>query len=129
MTGNVPFFQWAQTINEHIGVGLVPLAPTKFNTGKSRLKGIEYMAAGVPWVASPREEYRQLNREASCGFLAETPKQWYAMVKMLLDDSTLREDQITAGLAYMQDQTYEAQAWRWAEAWDTAIKLQRGRMT
>jgi Glycosyl transferases group 1 len=124
MTGDVPFFRWTQAISEHIGVGLVPLAPTKFNTGKSRLKGIEYMAAGVPWVASPREEYRELHRESGCGALADTPKQWYTIVKKLLDDGDFRQSQVEMGRAYMSDQTYEAQAWRWAEAWQSAIDRQ-----
>jgi hypothetical protein len=30
------------------------------------------------------------------------------------------------GREYMKTQTYEAQAWRWAEAWETAYKIQKG---
>lgn len=129
MTGDVAITSWAQMISEHIGIGLAPLAATKFNASKSRLKCIEYMAVGVPWVASPRTEYRQLQRDAGCGLLADTPTMWYTWVKRLLTDDQLYAEQVEAGCTFMQSQTYELNAWRWAEAWDRAIELQRGRMT
>lgn len=125
-TGTVGLEVWIKTLGETVDVGMVPLAPTAFNTSKSRLKGIEYMAAGVPWVASPRAEYRRLQRESGCGFLAETPKQWYGHLTRLLTDSCLRKEQAEAGREYMQSQTYEANAWRWLEAWAKAVEIQRG---
>ncbi len=125
-TGTVGLEVWVKTIGETLDVGMVPLAPTSFNTSKSRLKGIECMAAGVPWVASPRAEYRRLQKESGCGFLADTPKQWYAHLTRLLTDSCLRNEQVEAGREYMQSQTYEANAWRWLEAWTRAVEIQRG---
>lgn len=125
-TGSVELVNWAKRIAETFDVGMVPLAPSAFNTAKSRLKGIEYMAVGIPWVSSPREEYRKLHRETGCGFLADTPKQWKQHITALLDNESLRQEQVEAGKAYMQDQTYQAQAWRWLEAWEEALKLERG---
>ena len=121
-TGAIGFGDWARTLAERLDVGTIPLAPTEFNKSKSRLKGIEYMSVGVPWVASPREEYRRLHRDSGCGFLAETPKEWYAHLKRLLTDEVLRKEQAEAGRAYMANQTYEANAWRWAEAWTKAAQ-------
>lgn len=125
-TGGIPLELWIKTIAESIDIGMVPLSASPFNTSKSRLKGIEMMAAGVPWVASPRQEYRRLHRESGCGYLAETPKDWYNHLTRLLKDDVLRKEQAEQGREYMQDQTYEQQAWRWAEAWETAYKIQRG---
>lgn len=125
-TGTVELIQWIKTIAETYDVGMIPLAPSSFNTAKSRLKGIEHMAAGVAWVASPREEYRRLNRESGCGLLAETPKQWYQYLKRLLIDDVLRKEQVEMGKEYMQSQTYEANAYKWAEAWTDALRIQRG---
>lgn len=125
-TGSVGLEVWIKTIAETLDIGMVPLAPTNFNTAKSRLKGIECMAAGIPWVASPRAEYRRLQKESGCGFLAETPKQWYAHLTRLLTDSCLRKEQVEAGKEYMATQTYEAHAWRWAEAWQRAVEIQHG---
>jgi glycosyltransferase involved in cell wall biosynthesis len=125
-TGGLGLDQWVRTMQRTLQVGMVPLASTKFNASKSRLKGIEYMAGGIPWVASPRQEYRRLVRESGCGLLADTPKQWYQQLKLLLTDEVLRKEQVEAGREYMKDQTYEDQAWRWAEAWERAVEIQKG---
>lgn len=125
-TGVVGLNLWCKTIGQTYSVGMVPLAPTVFNTAKSRLKGIEHMAVGVPWVASPRAEYRRLNRESGCGFLADTPKEWVSHLRRLLTDEVLRKEQAEMGREYMKDQTYQAQAWRWQDAWTRALEIQRG---
>ena len=125
-TGSIPLIDWVRTIGEELDVGMIPLAPTSFNTSKSRLKGIEYMAAGVAWVSSPREEYRKLTRESGCGLLADTPKDWYSKLKLLMDDEIMRKEQVEAGREYMREQTYQANAWRWWEAWERALEIERG---
>jgi hypothetical protein len=125
-TGSVNLTDWVQKLSTTYAVGMVPLEPTAFNTSKSRLKGIEHMAAGIPWIASPREEYRRLNRESGCGLLAATPKEWYSQLKRLLTDDVLRKEQAEMGRQYMQDQTIQANAWRWHEAWTTAMLMERG---
>jgi len=124
-TGTVSLTDWAQTIANSYDVGILPLAPSSFNTAKSRLKAIEHMAVGVPWVASPREEYRRVCSESGVGFLADNPKEWYQKVKLLLTDQVLAKEQAEAGKIWMQNQTYQAQAWRWIEAWERAYELER----
>jgi len=125
-TGATSLNDWIRTIAETYSVGMIPLDATAFNQGKSRLKGIEHMAVGIPWVASPREEYRKLQRESGCGLLAATPKEWYAQLKLLLTDDVLRKEQADMGRQYMADQTIQANAWRWREAWEQALKIERG---
>jgi hypothetical protein len=124
-TGSIPLNNWVRSIGENLDVGMIPLSPTAFNSSKSRLKGIEYMAVGVPWVASPREEYRRLHRESGCGLLANTPKEWYSKLKLLLDDDVMRKEQAEAGRSYMAGQTYQANAWRYWEAWTRALEIER----
>jgi hypothetical protein len=128
MTGTVGLRDWVPTIATSMDVGWAPLAPTVFNTAKSRLKPLEYMAAGVAWVGSPRAEYRRLHRESGCGLLADTPKQWYSSTKELLTNDSLRQEQVEAGYAYIQDQTYEKNAHRWWEAWEQASIAERKRV-
>jgi hypothetical protein len=67
-----------------------------------------------------------LNRESGCGFLADTPKEWVGHLRRLLTDEVLRKEQAEMGREYMKDQTYQAQAWRWLEAWTRALEIQRG---
>lgn len=124
-TGTVGLVDWAARIAETMSAGMVPLAPSAFNTSKSRLKGIEMMAVGVPFVYSPREEYRRLNRESGCGLPADTPKQWYSQLKRLLTDDVLRKEQSEAGREWMRGQTYQANGWRWLEAWTRAYEMER----
>lgn len=125
-TGPIGLEDWVKTISTTYGVGVIPLEHSAFNASKSRLKGIEHMAAGIPWIASPREEYRRLHRESGCGFLVDTPRDWYNTVKQLLQDDVLRKEQAEKGREYMKDQTIQANAWRWAEAWTAALKIERG---
>jgi hypothetical protein len=124
-TGSIPLNNWVRSIGENLDVGMIPLSPTAFNSSKSRLKGIEYMAVGVPWVASPREEYRRLHRESGCGLLANTPKEWYSKLRLLMDDDVMRKEQAEAGRSYMAGQTYQANAWRYWEAWTRALEIER----
>jgi hypothetical protein len=124
-TGTTTLVEWIRMIGENMDVGMIPLAATSFNTAKSRLKGIECMAAGVAWVASPRAEYRKLVKDAGCGLLADTPKEWVTHLERLLTDDVFRKEQVEAGRAYMQNQTYEAQCHRWADAWTKAYEMER----
>jgi glycosyltransferase involved in cell wall biosynthesis len=117
---------WERTVVDALDVSVCPLEASAFNTAKSRLKAIEAMAGGLAWIGSPREEYRRANKESGAGFLAETPKQWITYVKMLMDNESLRHEQGEMGRAYMRDQTYQANAWRWWEAWTDAYKIQHG---
>ena len=128
MTGSVGLKDWVPTIAGAMDVGWAPLAATSFNSAKSRLKPLEYMAAGVAWVGSPRAEYRRLYRESGCGMLADTPKQWYNCTRELLDNEALRQEQVQAGREYLKKHTYEANAWRWAEAWTEAVTAERKRV-
>lgn len=65
-------------------IGLVPLTVSGFNESKSYLKGLEYAAAGIPFIATPTREYRLL-AEAGVGRLAETPDEWRDHATELLD--------------------------------------------
>ena len=122
----VPLQAWASTMAQCFDVSMCPLSNSVFNASKSRLKAIEAMAVGVAWVASPREEYRRLYRESGVGLLADTPRQWVKVIKELMTNDSLRHEQAEAGREYMKTQTYQLNAWRWMEAWEQALKIQRG---
>lgn len=72
-------------------VGLVPLVRNPFNEAKSYLKGLEYAAAGIPFIATPTEEYRVLHA-AGVGRLAETPDEWRDHATELLDVNVRMEE-------------------------------------
>jgi glycosyltransferase involved in cell wall biosynthesis len=72
-------------------VGLVPLNRIPFSEAKSYLKGLEYAAAGIPFIATPTEEYRNLY-SFGIGRLAETPEEWRDHATELLDVNVRREE-------------------------------------
>ena len=70
-----------------VDIGIVPLEARDYNRAKSALKGMEYAACGIPFVASPSPEYAWLG----CGILAgasledQSPAAWQAALERLLD--------------------------------------------
>lgn len=125
VTGTVSMQRWPHELGR-LGVGLAPLADTEFNRAKSWLKPLELMACGVAWVASPRAEYARLCRETGVGLLAADARDWFRQIKRLLTDEKLRRDQAAAGREAAAARTIEAGAWRWLEAWERAVNLERG---
>jgi glycosyltransferase involved in cell wall biosynthesis len=124
-TGVVQLADWASEIAK-LQVMLAPLATTPFNSSKSRLKALEAAAVGVPWVGSPRAEYRRFHKESGgSGLLVENRKEWFKAVKQLMDDASMRQDLGEKGRAFVQDQTVENNSWRLWEAWTRAFEIQR----
>lgn len=106
------------------GIGIAPLADTKFNRSKSWLKPLEMSATGVPWVASPRAEYERLHA-LGAGVLAERPRVWYRTLKSLAESSQRRSELSEAGREVARGLRLRDHAWRWLEAWERAYKLQK----
>lgn len=120
----VPVDQWPMAVAE-IGIGIAPLADTKFNRSKSRLKPLEMCAAGVPWVASPRAEYTRLHA-LGAGILADRPRAWYRELKKLRESESLRKELSEAGRTVAAANRLDDHSWRWMDAWMRALELQRG---
>jgi hypothetical protein len=81
-------------LNEGIqfDIGIVPLSDIPFNSAKSWIKGIEYAAAGVPFVASSLDEYVRLNKEYNIGILAKRPRDFITHIESLCDVDYRREE-------------------------------------
>ena len=68
----------------------MPLLDLPFQRGKSGYKLIQYMACGLPVIASPVGVNAEIVRDGDNGFLATGPEQWFRALSALLDDSELR---------------------------------------
>lgn len=67
-------------------VGLVPLTDKPFNHAKSDIKGLEYAASGIPFIASALPSYSSLMESWGTGFcVARRPKDWLKSISLLLD--------------------------------------------
>lgn len=121
--GPVPIEEWPAAVAS-LGIGVAPLADTKFNRSKSWLKPLEMSACGVPWVASPRAEYERLHK-LGAGLLADRPRTWYRQLARLRESAAMREELSDAGRMVADRLRLRDNAWRWAEAWQRAYELDR----
>jgi len=121
-TGGVPITEWPLRVAE-LGIGIAPLADTKFNASKSHLKPLEFAALGVPCVMSPRAEYLRLHKETGIGVIAERPKEWYRELKKLVNDAPYRRLMSALARDEARKLTYAEHAWRWKEVWEEANGL------
>jgi glycosyltransferase involved in cell wall biosynthesis len=78
-------------------VGVYPLTDDEWSKGKCGFKAIEFMACGVPVVASAVGVNREIIQDGVNGFLAETADEWVDKLGRLLKDRELRCRFATAG--------------------------------
>lgn len=123
MGGGVPIEQWPAAVAS-LGIGIAPLADTKFNAAKSALKVIEMSACGVPWVASPRAEYKRIHAMGA-GVLADRPRAWYRELKRLRESAALRQELSEAGRAVAEQLRLRDHSWQWMDAWTRAYEVQQ----
>ncbi|MBU0742291.1 glycosyltransferase family 4 protein [bacterium] len=71
-------------------VGLMPLPDDPWERGKCGLKLIQYMAAGLPIIASPIGINNDIVEDGVNGFLASGDEQWIACIEELNASESLR---------------------------------------
>ncbi len=72
-------------------IGIMPLRDTPWERGKCAYKLIQYMACGLPVVASPVGANREVVAEGVSGFTAGCADAWLAALERLLGDAALRQ--------------------------------------
>lgn len=80
-----------------LDVGVMPLADSPFERGKCGYKLVQYMACGLPVVASPVGVNAQLIDDGVNGFLATSPAEWESALERLIGDASLRDRMGRAG--------------------------------
>ncbi len=78
-------------------IGIMPLPEEPWARGKSGYKLVQYMACGLPLVASPVGVNSTIVEDDVTGFLATGPAEWRAALDRLIADPALRASLGRAG--------------------------------
>ena len=85
-------------------VGIMPLPDTDFERGKCGFKLVQYMACGLPVIASPVGANREIVDHGVNGFLASTPLEWLNALHTLRANPDLRYKMGQAGRRKVEQQ-------------------------
>jgi glycosyltransferase involved in cell wall biosynthesis len=83
-------------------IGIMPLPDAPYTRAKAGFKLLQYMAAGLPVVASPIGVNSDLVRESGAGYLADSPEEWEEALRLLAGDPELRRSLGAAGREFVE---------------------------
>ena len=102
---NFEFIEWAAEDEleyfEGLDIGLYPLTDDPWTRGKCGFKAIQYLACGVPTIASPVGVLAEIARDGHTGLHATDAASWEAALDRLLVDPDLRDEMGAAGRRLM----------------------------
>ena len=94
----------------YFDAGIMPLTSDEYQRFKCGCKLLQYMASGLPSVASPVGINARLIEEGRCGFLAGTEDEWFQAVDRLMSDGRMCREMGSAGRAYVVKE-YSLKVW------------------
>ena len=90
----VRFVSWSEdnaaSALHEMSVGIMPLKADPWTRGKCSFKMLQYMAAGLPVIASPFGMNADVMAKGEVGFAAESTDQWYQALEALYKDWNLQ---------------------------------------
>lgn len=103
---NVRFIPW-QLDSEiedllQFDIGIMPLTDNRWSKGKCGFKLLQYMALGIPTVASPVGVNKDIVRFGINGYLANTEADWLQHLSALISSVEKRKAMGTAGRQFIE---------------------------
>lgn len=92
-------------------IGIMPLPDDEWARGKCGLKGLQYMALGIPTLMSPVGVNSGIIRDGQDGYLATTTAEWVEKVSRLVEDADLRQRMGQAARNSVEER-YSLRAWQ-----------------
>ncbi|MFH0893054.1 MAG: glycosyltransferase family 4 protein [Bacteroidota bacterium] len=74
-----------------IAIGIMPLPDDEWSRGKCGLKGLQYMALGIPTLMSPVGVNTEIIQHGENGFLCSTTEEWTECISKLIESPELRK--------------------------------------
>ena len=92
---NIEYVDWDYSREvpdlQSFDIGIAPLAEDDWTQGKCALKLLQYMAAGLPAVASRSGMNSEVIEDGVDGFLAQGTEEWTEKLSRLVEDVSLRK--------------------------------------
>ena len=104
-------------------VGMVPLPVNEWNKRKFYMKTAQYMALGIPTVATPLGSNPEVVQHGVTGFLADSEEEWVEYLSLLITDHELRlRMSYAAAKAAREKYSLESNTQKIIEAFRAALK-------
>ena len=91
-------------------IGVMTLPDTPWAGGKCGCKLIQYIACGLPVVASPVGVNKEIVEQGVNGFLAKSDEEWHKAIEALISNPDLRR-RIGAAEHKKVEDSYSLQVW------------------
>ncbi len=85
-------------------IGLMPLDDSEWTRGKCAFKALQYLAVGIPVVASPVGAATDVVRDGENGLWATTQEQWTRALEVLIAQPDLRRRLGSSGRRMVEEQ-------------------------
>ncbi|MCC7501635.1 MAG: glycosyltransferase [Flavobacteriales bacterium] len=92
-------------------IGIMPLPDDEWARGKCGLKGLQYMALGIPAIMSPVGVNSEIIRDGVNGHLATTKEEWVDRLSRLIDNTEARRAMGIEAKRTVEEH-YSVHAWR-----------------
>ncbi len=90
------FVQWNKNTEiedlARFSIGVMPLKPDIWSSGKCGFKGLQYMSLGIPTIMSPVGVNTEIVTHNENGFLASTEAEWEIILEKLLENPEYRKE-------------------------------------
>jgi glycosyltransferase involved in cell wall biosynthesis len=92
-------------------IGIMPLPDDEWAKGKCGLKGLQYMALGIPTIMSPVGVNTEIIRDGENGMLATTTEEWISKLENLIESVELRNSIGEQAILTVQKR-YSVEVWK-----------------
>lgn len=95
-------------------IGIMPLPEDNWAKGKCGLKGLQYMALGIPTIMSPVGVNSYIIHDGKNGMLAGSVDEWVEKLSLLIEEEELRKQMGKAGKkTVIKEYSVEANKKKW----------------